>query len=36
MAEIPQWHVAGDWFDVCNCDIPCPCAPMRDNSKHCT
>lgn len=25
MAEIPQWHVAGDWFDVCSCDIPCPC-----------
>ncbi len=25
MAEIPQWHIAGDWFDVCSCDIPCPC-----------
>jgi hypothetical protein len=25
MADIPQWHVAGDWFDVCNCTIPCPC-----------
>ena len=25
MAEIPQWHVAGDWFDVCSCDIACPC-----------
>jgi hypothetical protein len=25
MAEIPQWHLAGDWFDVCNCNIPCPC-----------
>lgn len=25
MAEIPQWHVAGDWFDVCSCNIPCPC-----------
>jgi hypothetical protein len=24
MAEIPQWHVAGDWFDVCSCDIACP------------
>jgi hypothetical protein len=23
--DIPQWHVAGDWFDVCRCDIPCPC-----------
>jgi hypothetical protein len=25
MAEIPAWHLAGDWFDVCSCDIPCPC-----------
>jgi hypothetical protein len=25
MASIPDWHVAGDWFDVCKCAIPCPC-----------
>ncbi len=25
MADIPQWHVTGDWFDVCSCNIPCPC-----------
>jgi hypothetical protein len=25
MADIPQWQVAGDWFDVCSCLIPCPC-----------
>jgi hypothetical protein len=25
MAEIPQWHISGDWFDVCSCDIACPC-----------
>lgn len=25
MAEIPEWRVTGDWFDVCSCDIPCPC-----------
>jgi hypothetical protein len=25
MADIPKWRVAGDWFDVCSCDIPCPC-----------
>src|SRR5690242_20403011 len=25
MAEIPRWHMRGDWFDVCNCNIPCPC-----------
>ncbi|HLI39250.1 MAG TPA: DUF1326 domain-containing protein [Streptosporangiaceae bacterium] len=24
--EIPQWHVAGGWFDVCKCNIPCPCS----------
>ena len=22
---VPQWRLVGDWFDVCNCDIPCPC-----------
>jgi hypothetical protein len=25
MARVPEWHVAGDWFDVCKCSIPCPC-----------
>jgi hypothetical protein len=25
MAEIPDWQLSGDWFDVCSCDIPCPC-----------
>jgi hypothetical protein len=25
MAAIPQWHAEGDWFDVCKCNIPCPC-----------
>lgn len=25
MASIPDWHVTGDWFDVCKCSIPCPC-----------
>ena len=23
--DIPSWNLKGDWFDVCNCDIPCPC-----------
>ena len=23
---IPAWHAAGDWFDTCNCNIPCPCS----------
>ena len=25
MTSIPPWHVVGDWFDVCKCNIPCPC-----------
>lgn len=25
MAEIPRWTLKGDWFDVCSCNIPCPC-----------
>jgi hypothetical protein len=23
--SIPQWRLAGDWFDICSCDVPCPC-----------
>ena len=25
MKSIPSWHVVGDWFDVCKCNVPCPC-----------
>ena len=25
MADIPRWNASGDWFDVCKCNIPCPC-----------
>ncbi len=25
MADIPTWWMKGDWFDVCNCNIGCPC-----------
>ena len=25
MGEVPGWHIRGDWFDTCNCSIPCPC-----------
>lgn len=25
MPKVPEWHVSGDWFDVCKCLIPCPC-----------
>lgn len=23
--DIPHWNLSGDWFDVCKCNIPCPC-----------
>ncbi len=22
---IPSWNLSGDWFDVCKCNVPCPC-----------
>ena len=22
---IPEWRIAGDWIDVCSCNVPCPC-----------
>jgi hypothetical protein len=25
MAEVPKWRMSGDWFDVCKCNIACPC-----------
>ncbi len=25
MVDIPRWELRGDWFDVCKCNIPCPC-----------
>ncbi len=25
MSQVPEWHLKGDWFDVCKCNIPCPC-----------
>src|SRR5688572_26609033 len=36
MAEIPNWHVSGDWFDVCNCKVPCPCTfAQPPTTGHC-
>ena len=26
MDKIPGWKVKGEWFDVCRCDVPCPCS----------
>lgn len=23
--QIPDWRITGDWFDLCNCAIGCPC-----------
>lgn len=23
---VPKWRVAGDWFDTCKCNVPCPCS----------
>ena len=25
MSTVPEWRLAGDWFDICSCNIPCPC-----------
>jgi hypothetical protein len=25
MADAPSWRLAGDWFDVCRCRMPCAC-----------
>ena len=36
MTEAPTWWLKGDWFDVCSCNLPCPCEfaePPTDD--HC-
>lgn len=25
MENVEQWKLKGEWFDVCKCNIPCPC-----------
>jgi hypothetical protein len=25
MDQVPEWRLVGEWFDICSCDIPCPC-----------
>ena len=35
MNAVPEWRLAGDWFDICSCNIPCPCEfaqPPTNNS----
>lgn len=24
-STVSEWRLRGDWFDVCRCNIPCPC-----------
>jgi hypothetical protein len=36
MATVPSWWMKGDWFDVCSCNIPCPCAfAQAPTNNHC-
>ncbi len=36
MDSMPQWRLVGDWFDVCSCDIPCPCEfAQPPTNNHC-
>jgi len=36
MVDIPQWWMKGDWFDVCSCNIPCPCEfAQPPTNNHC-
>jgi hypothetical protein len=25
MTHAPEWRLVGVWFDICSCNIPCPC-----------
>lgn len=36
MSDIPTWWAKGDWFDVCSCDIACPCEfAQPPTNNHC-
>lgn len=36
MGDFPNWHLVGDWFDVCSCAIPCPCEfAQPPTGNHC-
>lgn len=26
MTATTDWHLRGEWFDVCSCKLPCPCS----------
>ncbi|WP_081247590.1 DUF1326 domain-containing protein [Variovorax paradoxus] len=32
----PAWRIAGEWFDVCSCNSPCPCTYAQPpTGNHC-
>ena len=36
MADIANWRMRGDWFDVCSCNIACPCEfAQPPTNNHC-
>ena len=36
MTQVHEWHVTGDWFDVCSCSVPCPCEfAQPPTNNHC-
>ena len=36
MTVIPDWRMKGDWFDVCSCDMACPCEfAQPPTNDHC-
>jgi hypothetical protein len=36
MNTTPNWWMKGDWFDVCSCNIPCPCGfAQAPTNNHC-
>ena len=36
MTDIPAWSMKGDWFDVCSCNVPCPCGfAQAPTNNHC-
>lgn len=36
MSDIPSWWAKGDWFDVCSCNIACPCEfAQAPTNNHC-
>jgi hypothetical protein len=36
MNNISNWWMKGDWFDVCSCNIPCPCGfAQAPTNNHC-